>query len=200
MSELLRKHVAKRIPINEGEWQEFFGLFTPKKLKKREFLTKPGDANDASAYIVSGCLRTFYTDNKGHEHTMQIGFEDWWAGDLLAFITGSPAYYSVEALEDTELLMLSRSDQEAFYSKNLKFEKYFRMLLQSAYVAGQLRMISTMSKNAEERYVDLVQKYPHMEQRIAQHHIASYLGITPEALSRIKRSIIEKTRIERSKS
>jgi len=200
MSEQLRQHVAKRIDISNDEWNEFIALFTPRKLKKREFLTKPGDVNDTSAYIISGCLRTFYTDGKGHEHTMQIGFEDWWAGDWLAYITGSPAHYSVEALEDTELLLLSRLDQEAFYAHNLKFEKYFRILLQSAYVAGQLRLISTMSKSAEERYMDLIQKYPHMELRVAQHHIASYLGITPEALSRIKRSIIEKTRMERSKS
>jgi CRP-like cAMP-binding protein len=199
MSEMLRNHVAKRIQITDEEWKEFFALFTPHKLKKREFLTRPGEVNEATAYIVSGCLRTFYTDGRGHEHTMQIGFEDWWAGDLLGFITGAPAHYSVEALEDTQLLLLNRSDQEAFYSKHLKFEKYFRILLQSAYVASQMRMISTMSKSAEERYIELVQKYPHMELRVAQHHIASYLGITPEALSRIKRSIIEKTRSERAK-
>jgi CRP-like cAMP-binding protein len=198
MSELLKKHITKRIDITESEWKSFIALFTPRKLKKREFLTKPGDVNDTSAYIVSGCLRTFYTDGKGHEHTMQIGFEDWWAGDWLAYITGNPAHYSVEALEDTELLLLSRADQEAFYAQNLNFEKYFRLLLQSAYVAGQMRMISTMSKSAEERYIELIQKYPHMELRVAQHHIASYLGITPEALSRIKRSIIEKARQQRS--
>jgi CRP-like cAMP-binding protein len=199
MSELLRQHVAKRIDITDGEWKEFLALFKPIRLKKRDFLTRHGEVNDTNAYIVSGCLRTFYTDAKSHEHTIQIGFEDWWAGDLLAYVTATPAHYSVEALEDTELLLLRRDDQEEFYARNLKFEKYFRILLQSAYVASQLRMINTMSKSAEERYIELIKKHPQMELRIAQHHIASYLGITPEALSRIKRSIIEKTRLDRAR-
>lgn len=194
MSELLKAHISKRIDITEEEWKEYISLFTPKHLKKKEILMKSGDLCTFQVYITKGCLRTYYTDAKDHDHTMQFGFEDWWAGDLLAFITEKPAHYTVEALEDSDVLIIEKSDMLAFFERNLKFEKYFRILIQSAYVASQQRIIATMSQSAEERYLDLVKKYPHLEMRVAQHHIASYLGITPEALSRIKRNIIEKSR------
>lgn len=194
MSELLKAHISKRIDITEAEWNEYYSLFTPRSLKKKEILMKAGELCTFQVYITKGCLRTFFTDAKDHDHAMQFGFEDWWAGDLLAFITEKPAYYSVDALEDSEVLVAEKADLVAFYDRNLKFEKYFRILIQSAYVASQQRIIATMSQSAEERYLDLVKKYPTLEMRVAQHHIASYLGITPEALSRIKRNIIEKSR------
>lgn len=194
MSEQLRAHIAKRINITDSEWKEYFSLFTQRHLKKKEFLMKAGDMCTTQAYIVKGFLRTYYTDSRDHDHTMQLGFEDWWAGDLMAFITEKPAHYSVEALEETDVLLIEKADMMAFFDRNLKFEKYFRILIQSAYVASQQRIIATMSQSAEERYLDLIKKYPNLELRVAQHHIASYLGITPEALSRIKRNIIEKSR------
>jgi len=194
MSELLKAHISKRIDITDEEWNEYISLFTFRQLKKKEILMKAGELCTFQVYITKGCLRTFFTDVKDHDHAMQFGFEDWWAGDLLAFITERPAYYTVEALEESEVLIIEKADMMAFFNRNLKFERYFRILIQSAYVASQQRIIATMSQSAEERYLDLVKKYPHLEMRIAQHHIASYLGITPEALSRIKRNIIEKSR------
>jgi CRP-like cAMP-binding protein len=194
MSDLLRSNISKRVAITEEEWQGFLSVMKPKSLKKREFLLRAGDVCEFNSFIVKGCLRTFFTDERDHEHIFQIGFEDWWASDLTSFVTGEPANYSIEALEDCELLTMHRNEYDPLLNKYPKFERFFRLLMQNAYVAAQRRTIDSMSRNAETRYLDLVKKYPFMELRVAQHHIASYLGITPEALSRIKRGIIEKSR------
>jgi CRP-like cAMP-binding protein len=194
MSELLRANITKRIQITEEEWNGFMALMKPRSLKKREFLLKAGDVCEYNSFIIKGCLRTFFTDEKDHEHIFQIGFEDWWASDLMSFVTGEPANYSIEALEDTDLLVMHKSDYDPLLQNFPRFERFFRLLMQNAYVAAQRRTIDSMSLNAERRYRDLVKKYPSLEMRVAQHHIASYLGITPEALSRIKRGIIEKSR------
>jgi CRP-like cAMP-binding protein len=194
MSEVLKANIAKRINITPVEWKGLMDIMHPLKLKKREFLLKAGDVCEFSTFIVKGCLRTFFTDDKGHEHIFQIGFEDWWASDLSSFVTGDPANYSIEALEDCELLQMHRDDYDKLLLTYPTYDRFFRILMQRAYVAAQQRMIDSMSYNAERRYLELVKKYPNMEMRVAQHHIASYLGITPEALSRIKRGIIEKSR------
>jgi CRP-like cAMP-binding protein len=194
MSEVLKANIAKRINITPVEWKGLMDIMHPLKLKKREFLLKAGDVCEFNTFIVKGCLRTFFTDDKGHEHIFQIGFEDWWASDLSSFVTGDPANYSIEALEDCELLQMHRDDYDKLLLTYPTYDRFFRILMQRAYVAAQQRMIDSMSYNAERRYLELVKKYPNMEMRVAQHHIASYLGITPEALSRIKRGIIEKSR------
>ncbi len=194
MSELLRSNIDKRVKISQEEWEGIMSVMKPKQLKKRECLLRAGEICEYNAFIVKGCLRTFFTDEKDHEHIFQIGFEDWWSSDLMSFVTGEPANYSIEALEDSELLVMHQSDYEPLLQKFPRFERFFRLLMQNAYVAAQRRTIDSMSRNAETRYLDLIKKYPFLELRVAQHHIASYLGITPEALSRIKRGIIEKSR------
>jgi len=194
MSDLLKANITKRTSITEEEWKGILDVMKPKTIRKKELLLQAGDICEYNCFILKGCLRTYFTDEKDHEHIFQIGFEDWWASDLSSFVTGEPAYFSIEALEDTEMLIMHRSDYEPFLIKFPRFERFFRLLMQGAYVASQRRMIDSMSYNAERRYTNLIKKYPFMEMRVAQHHIASYLGITPEALSRIKRGIIEKSR------
>jgi CRP-like cAMP-binding protein len=194
MSNLLRSNIDKRLKVTEEEWQGLLSIMKPKTLKKRELLLKAGEVCEFNSFILKGCMRTFFTDEKGHEHIFQLGFEDWWSSDLMSYVTGEPAHYSIEALEETELMQMHRDDYESLFLKFPRYERFFRILMQNAYVAAQRRMIDTMSYSAERRYLELVKKYPNMEMRVAQHHIASYLGITPEALSRIKRGIIEKSR------
>lgn len=194
MSELLRTNIEKRVKITDEEWQGLMKLMKLNKFKKKDILVKAGEVCEYNSFILKGCLRTFFTDEKGHEHIFQLGFEDWWASDLMSFVTGEPAHYSVEALEDTEVLQMHREDYEVLFIQFPKYERFFRILIQNAYAAAQKRMIDSMSYSAERRYLEFVKKFPFMEKRVAQHHIASYLGITPEALSRIKRGIIEKSR------
>ncbi len=194
MSKLLRANIDKRIQVSDQEWEGLLSVMKPRQLKKKELLLKAGEVCEYNSFILKGCMRTFFTDEKGHEHIFQLGFEDWWASDLMSFVTGEPAHYSIEALEETELLQMHLEDYDKLLLRFPIYERFFRILMQNAYVAGQRRMIDSMSYSAERRYLELVKKYPTMEMRVAQHHIASYLGITPEALSRIKRGIIEKSR------
>ncbi len=194
MSDLLRSNISARINITDEEWKAVLSVMKPRSLKKREVLLKAGEVCEYNSFIVKGCLRTFFTDEKGHDHIFQLGFEDWWSSDLMSFVTGEPANYSIDALEETEILQMHRDDYEKLLTEFPRFEKFFRLLMQAAYVAAQKRMVESMSYSAEHRYLELVKKFSFMEMRVAQHHIASYLGITPEALSRIKRGIIEKSR------
>lgn len=194
MSELLRSNIESRIAITDEEWNALILVMKPNSFKKREIVLKAGELCEYNTFIIKGCLRTFFTDEKGHDHIFQLGFEDWWSSDLMSYVTGEPANYTIEALEETNVLQIHRDDYQRILVSHPRFERFFRILMQNAYVAAQKRMVESMSYSAERRYLDLVKKYSFMEMRVAQHHIASYLGITPEALSRIKRGIIEKSR------
>lgn len=192
MFENLKKHLQKRISLRDEEFNHITKKIVVKKFKKREIIAAAGEVHQYQSYINSGCVRMYFSDEKGHEHVVQLGFEDWWTGDIMSFVTGQQADYTIEALEDTELFMLDRCDMEWLYANIPKLERSFRILIQNALVALQHRMIANMSRSAEQRYVELIEKFPQLELRVAQHLIASYLGITPEALSRIKKNIILK--------
>lgn len=194
--DLLKENIEKRVQLSEEAWYRLVSLLTVQHIKKREVWHKAGEVTEVMGFVLKGCLRTYFTDEKGHEHIVQFAFEDWWTSDLMSFVTQEPSNYSIEALEDTTVAVMHKNDYEQLLIDFPIFERFFRLLVQAAYVAGQSRMIAVMSKNAEQRYIDLVKKYPALEMRVAQHHIASYLGITPEALSRIKRTIIEKSKTQ----
>jgi len=194
MPHILRAHIQKQIALSNIEFEAIFRIMERKVFRKREVLLLAGEVSDRYYFVIGGCLRTFTTDERGHEHIFHLAFEDWWAADLFSFVTGDPAFFTIEALEDTEVLCIHRDEYEALLTTYPKFERFFRLLMQKAYVASQQRTMDIMSKSAERRYLDLVKHYPQLEQRVAQHYIASFLGITPEALSRIKRGLIEKRR------
>lgn len=194
MFENFRKHLEKRISISNAEFAFITKKLIVKTFKKKEMILQAGEVCKHQFYINRGCIRMFHTDEKGHEHVVLFGFEDWWTGDIMSFVTGQPADYSIEALEETEMIMMDRDDMEWMYAQIPKLERFFRILIQNAFVAAQQRMIANMSKTAEERYLMLIKKFPQIELRVTQHHIASYLGITPEALSRTKKNIIEKSK------
>jgi len=194
MPHILRAHIQKQIAISSIEFEAIFRFMERRFFKKREVLLHAGDCCDRYYFVIRGCLRTFTTDERGHDHIFHLAFEDWWAADLFSFVTGDPAFFTIEALEDTEVLSISHDDYEALLTTYPKFERFFRLLMQKAYVSSQKRTMDIMSISAERRYTDLIKSYPQMELRVAQHYIASFLGITPEALSRIKRGLIEKRR------
>lgn len=181
------KHISKFIQLDEEEEQFFTSLLNYRKLRKRQFLLQEGDISRQEAFVLKGCLRTYEMDENGQEHVLSFAIENWWVGDLYSFIANVPSKYSIDALEPSELLWLDLPSQELLYKKVPKFERYFRLLIQNAFVATQRRVISSISKPAEERYVEFLKKYPTLELRIPQHQIASYLGITPESLSRIRK-------------
>lgn len=186
------KNVSRFIQLTPEETNYFISSLKHKKLRKRQYLVQEGDVTQYEYFVDSGCLRTFYVDNKGMEHNVQFSIEDWWTGDMYSFLTRTPAKYNIVAIEDSELFCIERTVQEDLYAKIPKFEKFFRHLLQNAFVAQQERILAGMSETAEERYLHFREKYPSMDKRIPLNQIASYLGITPESLSRIRRQLMVK--------
>ncbi|EDP69475.1 cyclic nucleotide binding regulatory protein [Flavobacteriales bacterium ALC-1] len=159
------------------------------KIKKGSILLNPGDIVDTQYYILSGCLRTFHTDTFGKEYTVQFGIKDWWISDFTAFFSSEKAIMTIEALQDSVLYKISKKDKEYLYNKIPKIDRFFRIKLERAFAAFQKRILADIAKTAKERYLQFVTAYPDIEKSIKNYHIASYLGITTESLSRIRKEL-----------
>lgn len=189
MFEILFQKFDEKIELTEEEKQLCRSFFTPKKLRKRQYILQEGDVAKYVTFVEKGLLRSYTVDDKGTEHIMQFAFEGWWISDHFSFLTGEPSIYNIDALEDSELLLLSKQSEEQMLQRIPKFERYFRILLQNSLIATQRRLIGSLSQTAEERYTDLFVSCPTIPQRVPQHMMASFLGITPETLSRIRKQM-----------
>jgi CRP-like cAMP-binding protein len=187
MYSLILQNISRHISLTEEETGYFTSFLQVKKLRKRQYLVQAGDLCRYECFINTGCLRQYYLDDVGQEHIVMFGIEDWWISDMYGLVTGKPALTNVDALEDSELLLLERNVFDELLLKIPKFERLFRIMLQRAFIAQQVRIIENISLSAEERYTRFMERYPLLEQRLPQRHIAAYLGITPESLSRIRR-------------
>jgi len=156
---------------------------------KGQFVVQNGDICRYESFVLYGSLKTFYIDNEGQEHIVMFAIENWWTADLGSFIEQSPADYNVQCLEKSVLAQLSYDDLEQLYLQIPKLERFFRIIIQKAYVATQKRLINNLSLPAKERYLQFLDQYPLIEQRVPQYMIASYLGITKEFLSKIRSQI-----------
>jgi CRP-like cAMP-binding protein len=186
MYERFLASVKEHISITEEEFNFCKTLFIPKKLRKRQYLLQEGDVSRYTSFVEKGMLRTFTVDDKGNEPILQFSMEGWWVTDLYSFLTDEPSRYNIEALEDCELLLITKPSWDILLEKVPAFERYFRILIQNNLIATQRRLISKMTETAEEQYTKLIASFPTCLQRVPQHMIASYLGITPETLSRIR--------------
>jgi CRP-like cAMP-binding protein len=189
---LLRKHIERRIQLTAKEFETCRQYFSPKKLKKRQFLLQEGEVCRNIAFVNSGCLRAYTVDHKGEEHIIQFAIEDWWISDLNSYLTGAPATYTIDALDDSDVLLLERSDRDRLLESVPKMERFFRLLQESNYVATHRRINETLSASAEERYLAFLKTYPALAEQVPQSQIASYLGITPQSLSRIRKELSQK--------
>jgi CRP-like cAMP-binding protein len=182
----LLHHVTRHISLSPHEADLFTGALKVRSLLRRQFLLQAGDVCRYDHYVAAGCLRSFYVDDNGNEHTLHFATEDWWITDLESFLHQSPARVHIEALEPSWVLQVDKPSLERLYVTVPAMERFFRILHQQAYLAQNRRILNNISMNGEERYNDLLQRYPGLVQRVPQKHIASYLGITPVFLSRIR--------------
>jgi CRP-like cAMP-binding protein len=189
MYKQLAKSIGDRVSITEAEFELCKTFFIPKKIRKKQTLLLEGDVCTYNAFIEKGVLRSFRTDEKGNEHIMRFAFEGWWITDLSSFLLGKHSTYTIEAIEDSELLLLTASAREELMDAVPVFERYQRLLLENAYIALQSRVNSALNESAEEKYVKLATSNPNIVARVPQHMIASYLGLTPETLSRVRKQI-----------
>ncbi len=190
--DLILKNISRHIQLDKTETDFFISLLQSKKLKRKEFLLKQGDTCRTENFIVKGCLRTYTIDDNGIEHIVMFGIEDWWVGDLFSFLTQSPAAYFIDALEDTEILQISKANLDKLYKIVPKFERFFRLILQNAFIAQQKRINQSLSYTAQQRYLDFITKHPNLEQRLSQKQVSAYLGITPVFLSMLRKKISQK--------
>lgn len=186
MFEFLHKKINETINITDEEFEYAKTLFIPKKLRKKRFLLQDGDPCIYTTFVEKGLLRSFSIDDKGNEHILQFGMQGWWIADLYSFLTGEPSEYNIEALEDSEILLITKSSWDMLLKEIPAFERYFRILIQNNLIATQRRLMGTMTTTAEERYTHLLKEFPDISQRVPQHMIASYIGVTRETLSRLR--------------
>ena len=192
MFEALLQNIGEKIALTNEETAQLKTFFTPKKLRKRQYLLQEGDVCKSLAFTEAGLLRLYSVDDKGIEHMLQFALTGWWIVDIYSFLAGEPSRFNIDALEDSELLLLSHENFEAMMAALPKMERYFRILFQNNIIAKERRLESAIAFGAEERYRQFEQAYPNFVQRIPHNLIASYLGITPETLSRIRRKLASK--------
>lgn len=181
-----------RHPLSEKELAWIQSVFVPKKLRKKQYLLQEGEINKFHCFVCKGCLRMYRVDEKGQEHIFQFAIENWWTGDRESMISGNPSKYNIEALEDSELLMISRSDMDEISEKIPAIKLMVQNIQQNNVIATQNRIHAAISYTAEEKYLNFVKTYPDIIQRVPQQMIASYLGITRETLSRIRKQSVGK--------
>lgn len=186
MYEQLYKSLHLHVELTDSEWEKCKHSFIPKKMRKRMFMLQEGDICTRLAFIEKGALYSYSTDEKGTQHVMQFGFEGWWIADLYSFLTGDVSRLAIEVLEDCEILLIDKENHQDLEDTIPAFNKYNRILYQNALISLQQRIDNTLGLTAEEKYIRFLNTYPTCMDRVPQHLIASYLGISPETLSRVR--------------
>jgi len=181
--------IFKGLTLSEQNKTIIRGKLKKITVTKGETLLYPNDTAYYQYYVEQGCLRSFFTDKTSKEHTIQFAIADWWISDYTAFFKKEKAILQIECIQDATLLRLSREDMNEIFNKIPEVERYFRIKTESYIGSFQKRIIGDLSKTAKEQYIDFVNTYPNIEQLVKNYHIASYLGITSESLSRVRKEI-----------
>ncbi|WP_353185980.1 Crp/Fnr family transcriptional regulator [Parapedobacter lycopersici] len=191
MNELLRDHIAQHISLDSAELQLVEAALEQRTLKKNDYLLSEGQVCNYEYFVIKGGLRQYEVDPNGREIIIHFGFENWWITDKQSLYSQRPSIYYIEALEETDVLRISREDLACLSVKIPRLERYFHQVLQQSSVMWQTKILY-LQKPAEQRYLMFREMYGSIEQRISQQHVAAYLGITRETLSRIKGQLLKR--------
>ena len=189
---IFEQNIAKHIALTELETVGFCSLFKPKKVKKKDFILRAGQVCKFEAFVTKGLFKVYHIDPAGFEQILYFAIENWWVTDIDSFTTGQPSQLYIEALEDSEVLLISKKDKEFAYTNIPEIEKLFRVMTQKTHVALQRRMVDNLSKTADQRYADFIERYPQIYQRLSNLQMAAYLGISHEFLSKIRNKLANK--------
>jgi CRP-like cAMP-binding protein len=189
MVDLLFQDIALTITLTEVERQLLKSVLIPKSVRKRQYLLRAGEDCQHAIFVANGCLRSYTIDQKGVKHISQFAIEGWAISDMYSFLTGEPATHYIDALEDSELYLMDRTGKEELLDQIPGMEKVFRLALEKNYIANQRRINATLGSSTEEKYLSFARAYPQIVQRVPQHMIASYLGVSADTLRRIRKQL-----------
>lgn len=189
---LLKQNISASITISDVDLEKICKNFKSNSVKKGDFLLRQGKVCKFEGFVNEGCFRIFTIDQKGNENTLYFAVKGWWLMDIDSFMNQTPSALNIQALEDSEILIINKNDKEKLYETQPIVEKLFRIMSQKALIAWQKRLIQNHSLTAKERYHYFIKKYPNMVSKLTDRQVSSYLGITHEFLSKIKRANTKK--------
>jgi CRP-like cAMP-binding protein len=192
MFETIDEFVARYITLRAEDLEFFHSLLRVKKLRKKQFLLQEGDVCDFEGFILKGCTRMYYLDKEGVETILLFAVEGWWVSDITSFADRKPSNLFIETIEDTEMLTIDYAGKTRLFERVPAFEHLFRLLVQRSLGVLQQRFYAAVSQTAEERYKTFLEKYPLVAQRVPQHQIARYIGVSPEFLSKVRSTMFKK--------
>lgn len=186
-------NIKRYVDLNSKDEKEFTSIIQTRVIKRKQFIVKPNETCVYQTYILKGAFRSYFITKEGIEHTIQFAIEDWFISDFNSYINQEPASLYVEALEHSSIQQIAYSDVELLCKNNPKFERFFRLVAQKAFAFSQKRILSNLEKSAEERFLEFNNLYPSIVTRVPQYALASYLGMSPEFLSKIRKRLLYKS-------